>query len=372
MASIRENIQRVVIKCGTGILTRGIGELDTERIYHFCDQIADLRRRNIDVIVVSSGSIGLGMGTLGLNARPTENIPLLQACAAIGQSTLIGTWRKGLDRHKIRGAQVLLTHDAVRERERHINTRNMLDMLLSRGIVPIINENDSVSAEEIKFGDNDVLSALVASFTKADQLFILSTAPGLIDITGTGKVVPVVDEISNEIEGMAGTTASPTAVGGMISKITAAGIATRSGCGVFIGSGRLDHILSLWFDTPLNPPEGTFFVPHGDAIGSRKRWIAFFEKPKGKVTVDAGAREALVSKQSSLLAKGVTHVYGEFSINDVVEIIDSRGQPFARGISQFSHIHLQQIAGLSTTDIQSIFPRRRRLEVIHRDTMVVL
>ncbi|MET0261653.1 MAG: glutamate 5-kinase, partial [Rariglobus sp.] len=228
--------KRVVIKLGTGVLTSGIGQLNTERIAALAAGVAGLRAAGTEVIVVSSGAVGLGMGRLGLKKKPSD-VSKKQACAAIGQSLLMQTWQRGFDPHSLTAAQVLLTHEDLRSRDRHLGVKACLEELIAYGTIPVINENDTVSAAEIKFGDNDTLSAMVASLTGAQHLLILSTAPGLIDMKGTGKIVPVVEKITPEIEAMAGGTTDITATGGMISKITAAKLAVRAGCGVFIASG---------------------------------------------------------------------------------------------------------------------------------------
>ena len=371
MEGINKKIRRIVVKFGTGILTKGIGELDTDRIFHFCDQIAAVRRLGIEVLVVSSGSIGLGMGQLKLKKRPSE-LPLSQACAAIGQSILMNIWRDGFKRHGFTVAQVLLTHDAVRGRKRHLNTRDMIDTLLDRDVIPIINENDSVSSKEIQFGDNDTLSALVTSFAKADQLFIFSTAPGLIDMHGSKEIVPVVKSITKDIADMAGGTDSPTAVGGMISKISAARLATRSGASVFITSGEREDGLIDFFDTNKEPVVGTLFLPSGASIDSHKRWLAFFESAAGTIHVDAGAREALENRGRSLLAIGVTKVEGTFSKKSVVNVCDVNGEIFARGMAQFGSRQIKQMNGKDSAEIEALFPKASRYEVIHRDTLVIL
>src|SRR3954470_19504320 len=220
--------RRLVVKLGTGVLTSGVGQLDTARIESMCAQIARLRAQGTEVIVVSSGAVGLGMGRLGLGKRP-KDLSKKQACAAVGQSLLMQTWQRGFEPHGSTVAQVLLTHDDLRVRSRYLGVKETLQQLLVYQTIPIINENDTVSAAEIKFGDNDTLSAMVASLVEAQYLFILSTAPGLIDMKGSGEIVPVVERITPEIEAMAGGTTSETATGGMISKISAAKLATRSG-----------------------------------------------------------------------------------------------------------------------------------------------
>jgi glutamate 5-kinase len=234
---------------------------------------------------------------------------------------------------------------------------------------PQNNNHDSVSVEELKFGDNDTLSALVASLIGADLLILLSTAPGLVDRQGTGKIIPVVERITPEIESLAGGTESATAVGGMISKLSAAKIATRSGCGVIIAAGHDATILPrlLAGDAPC-----TFFVPEKIALEMRKRWLAWFQHPAGTVHVDAGAERALRDKGGSLLAKGVSSVDGDFAAGDVVAIMGPAGQVVARGITQFSADEATAIAGKTSAEIAKKFPGRKKLDLIHRDSLVML
>jgi len=360
--------RRVVVKLGTGVLTRGIGELNTERVAALAADLAALRSAGSEVIVVSSGAVGLGMGRLGLKKKPAE-VSRKQACAAIGQSLLMQTWQRAFDPLGLAVAQVLLTHEDLRSRARHLGVKACLEELLHYGVVPIINENDTVSAAEIKFGDNDTLSALVAGLVDADQLVILSTAPGLIDLQGTGQILPVVEKITSEIEAMAGGTTDVTATGGMISKITAAKIALRSGCGVFIASGAEPSILARLFrgDNP-----GTYFVPTGVPLESRKRWIAHYQRPTGHILINACAVPVLRDQGRSLLAVGVIGTRGRFNAGDIVNIIGPHEVLVARGESAFSDAEVAQIAGLASEQLRPLFPARKRLEVIHRDNLVVL
>jgi glutamate 5-kinase len=360
--------KRVVIKLGTGVLTSGIGQLDTSRIAGVCAGIATLRRSGTEVIVVSSGAVGLGMGRLGLRKRPAE-LAKKQACAAVGQSLLMQTWQRGFEPHGLTVAQVLLTHEDLRERGRHLGVKATLEEILAYGAIPVINENDTVSAAEIKFGDNDTLSALVASLALANHLVILSTAPGLIDLKGSGEIVPVVEKITPTIEAMADGTSSETAVGGMVSKITAARLATRAGCGMFIASGAEPEILEKIF-AGRNP--GTFFVPDGLPLKSRKRWLAFFQRPEGKIKVNAAAVPALREQGGSLLPIGVTGCCGSFAAGDVVDIAGPDGQVFARGESSFADGEIAPIAGRSTEELKPLYPGRKRLEVVHRNDLVLL
>jgi glutamate 5-kinase len=372
MASPLSAPRRVVIKLGTGVLTSGIGQLDTTRIAAVCSQIAELRAGGTEVLVVSSGAVGLGMGRLGLKKRPAE-VTKKQACAAIGQSRLMQTWQQGFDPHGATVAQVLLTHDDLRERGRHLNVKATFEELLEYDVIPIINENDTVSAAEIralsKFGDNDTLSALVASLLHAQYLVILSTAPGLIDLKGTGQIVPVVEKITPEIEAMAGGTSSETAVGGMISKISAAKLATKAGCGVFIASGAEPDILTRIF-RGQNP--GTFFAPSGLPLEARKRWLAYFQRPQGAISVNACAVPVLREQGRSLLAVGITSSRGSFAVGDIVDIVGPEGQVIARGKTTFGQSEIQQIAGRTSEELRQLFPQRKRLEVIHRNDLVVL
>jgi glutamate 5-kinase len=342
--------------------------LNTERVAALAADLAALRSAGSEVIVVSSGAVGLGMGRLGLKKKPAE-VSRKQACAAIGQSLLMQTWQRAFDPLGLAVAQVLLTHEDLRSRARHLGVKACLEELLHYGVVPIINENDTVSAAEIKFGDNDTLSALVAGLVDADQLVILSTAPGLIDLQGTGQILPVVEKITSEIEAMAGGTTDVTATGGMISKITAAKIALRSGCGVFIASGAEPSILARLFrgDNP-----GTYFVPTGVPLESRKRWIAHYQRPTGHILINACAVPVLRDQGRSLLAVGVIGTRGRFNAGDIVNIIGPHEVLVARGESAFSDAEVAQIAGLASEQLRPLFPARKRLEVIHRDNLVVL
>jgi glutamate 5-kinase len=360
--------RRIVVKLGTGVLTSGVGQLNTARIAAVCAEIAALRARGTEVIVVSSGAVGLGMGALGLVKRPKE-LAKKQACAAIGQSRLMQTWQAGFAPHGITVAQVLLTHDDLRIRARYLGVQETLRHLIAYGTIPVINENDTVSAAEIKFGDNDTLSAMVASLFEANHLVILSTAPGLIDLHGTKQVVPVVERITPEIEALAGGTTSETAVGGMVSKIAAAKLATRAGCGVFIASGAEPEILARLF---AGRGPGTFFVPSGLPLDARKHWLAYFLRPAGTIFVNANAVPALRAQGRSLLAVGVTGASGEFAAGDIVNIADPDHNVIARGKAGFSSEEIPALAGQQGDAVAALHPSRKRLEVVHRNDLVLL
>ncbi|MDQ8193548.1 glutamate 5-kinase [Coraliomargarita sp. SDUM461004] len=349
--------KRIVIKLGTGVLTSGIGNLNTARIATLCGQVNALRQRGIEVILVSSGAVGLGMGKLQLDKRP-KDLATLQACAAVGQSILINNWQQGFDPHGLTVAQILLTREDLRARHRHNAVFNTVERLLANGAVPIVNENDTVSAAEIKFGDNDTLSALVASVTNADMLFILSNIPGLIDMQGTGQVVATVPAITPEIEAMAQGTKHTTSVGGMISKLSAAKIAHRAGCGVIIGSGSDPELFNKLLK---GESVGTYFVPSQEPVKSHKRWIAIQDDTHGSITVDAGAVEALVKRGKSLLAAGIINCEGPFESGDVVQIHAPDAAIIAHGIVNYD-----------MERIQAKLPELEDNVVIHRDHLVLL
>ncbi len=284
--------RRVVIKLGTRVLTQGSNQIDTRRIASLSQQIAHLKAQGKEVLVVSSGAVGLGMGRLGLSQRPAE-LAGVQACAAVGQSVLTEVWQNAFSPHGITVAQVLLTRQDLQSRKRHLAVRNLLASLLAHGIVPIINENDALSADELKFGDNDILSALVASLVHAQALCILSTAPGLIDSKGLlvakGSVIDRVETILPEHRSLAGGPGNVTSTGGMVTKLMAADIATRSGCGVVITSGLRAALLPELFSGNKPTFEATLFAAQPASMNARRRHLAFFEAPCGSLTIDAGA-----------------------------------------------------------------------------------
>jgi glutamate 5-kinase len=359
--------KRVVLKLGSNILRLGDGTVNEARMAKVGKAVDDLRKTGHEVVIVSSGAIALGMGKLGLGKRPAK-LPELQGCAAIGQTILMETWERSFEPFGITVAQILLTREDVRGRKRHLAVHDTLEHLLSIGVIPIINENDTVSADEIKFGDNDILSALVASLVKADLLAILSTAPGLMDRENGNVIIPLVPEITPEIRALAGGSETTTSVGGMVTKLDAARLATTSGCTTFIGSGFDPAIVALLMK---GKAVGTYFPAKKNAIHSKKRWIAFFESPRGTVYVDEGAKKAVVGKGSSLLPKGITGIEGTFDKGSVVNI-KTNGDTFARGISAFSSAELLRVIGLGTDEIKRIYPARKHCEAIHRDSLVLM
>ena len=368
MQFLETNARRVVIKIGTHSVADAAGRLRMERIRNLVDQIAQMRESGMEILVISSGAVGMGVGRLGLRSRPTD-LSTLQACAAVGQSLLMEAWKSAMQDKGMIAAQVLLTHEDIRGRKRHLGVRDTVERLLAMRVVPIVNENDTVSADEIKFGDNDILSALLASLVKADLLVILSTIPGLMENQGDGVLIPVVNEITPEIHAMAGGSRDIHSTGGMITKLEASKLATRSGCGVFIGPASNDNILA---EIMQGTARGTFFVPQKLTLASKKRWIAFFQKPAGRLTVDAGAASALSQHNSSLLAGGVVSCDGAFSAGDVVTVNEVSGRPIARGIVAYNKGDLQAVLGKNSSEIRLLFPERSRYEVVHRDSLVLI
>jgi glutamate 5-kinase len=295
------------------------------------------------------------MGALGFERRPS-NLADLQACAAVGQTRLMATYEKLFAKFDLHVAQVLLTHDDLEDHERHLNARNTLITLLQRGVVPIINENDTVSFTELKFGDIDKLSAMVSSLLPAYLLVILTTVDGVIENFGKAnpKTIPLIEAIDERVETLAGGTTSATAVGGMASKIHAARIVMRAGIPLVIASGRKKSVLAR---VAGGEEEGTLFVPQANRLKGRKRWIAFFHHPKGSLFVDEGAKRALREGGKSLLSPGIARTEGTFGAGDIVRICDLNGTEFARGIARFGPGEMKE---------------KRGIEVVHRDDLVIL
>jgi glutamate 5-kinase len=347
----------LVVKLGTGVLTDAGKQPDLAQMEQLAGQVAEQRKAGREIVLVTSGAVGAGMGALGYKKRPGQ-LAQLQACAAVGQSRLMTAYEKFFATHGLHTAQVLLTHEDLQDHERHLNARNTLVTLLKHGVVPIINENDAVSSTELKFGDNDRLSALVATLLPADLLVILTSVDGVIENFGKpdARTIPLIEKIDARLEGLAGGTDSDTAVGGMASKIQAAKITMRSGIPLVIASGRKKTALARIM---AGAEEGTLFIPQPGGLRGRKRWIAFFHHAKGTLFVDDGARTALVEKGRSLLPPGVMRCEGEFVAGDVLRICGSDGQEFARGIARF--------------DAAAV--RARKLpkeELVHRDDLVIL
>jgi glutamate 5-kinase len=372
MNSLIQQTRRLVIKVGSSLVTNEGRGLDGNAIARWADQIAQLRQAGKQVVLVSSGAIAEGMQRLGFEKRPT-GIHQLQACAAVGQMGLAQIYETSFRVHNIRTAQVLLTHADLADRERYLNARSTLFALLQLGVVPIINENDTVVTDEIKFGDNDTLGALVTNLIEGDALIILTDQRGLY--TADPRKSPdaqFVDEAKAgdpALEAMAGGAGSGIGSGGMLTKILAAKRASTSGAHTVIAWGREENVL-----TRLAAGEaiGTQLVAQTALLTARKQWMADHLKTAGKVALDAGAVNKLVKEGKSLLPIGVTAVDGEFGRGDVITCLDEQGRPVARGISNYSSPDARRIMRRPSGEILQILGYEDGPELIHRDNMVLL
>jgi len=362
---------RLVVKIGSNIITAS-GGLDEGRIRAIAGDISGLFRSGHEVAVVSSGAIAAGMGKLGFRKKPVE-IKMKQAIAAVGQSSLMWAYEKVFAENGIKVAQVLLTRDVFSDRARYINSKNTILTLLDLKIVPIINENDTVAIDEIRFGDNDQLAALVASLIEADRLFILSDVDGLFDSdpkeNSGARLMGVIEEITPELEKMAGGSGSLVGTGGMYSKLLAAKKAVSSGIIVNIINGRKPGLMN---EILSGKNRGSEFRPKGERLSARKGWIAYGAKAKGRLIIDDGAKEALTHKGKSLLPSGVLAVEGDFKNGDPVYCVTARGERVAKGISNYSSEEIQKIKGKKTSDIEAVLGYRYSDEVIHRDNLVLV
>jgi glutamate 5-kinase len=364
--------KRIVIKVGSSILASIEKGLQYEVFSHLTKEISDLKRQGYEIVLVSSGAIAAGMEKLGYKTRP-QAITQKQATAAVGQTRLMNIYESYFSRYQQMVAQVLLTHDDLSHRRRFLNARNTLLTLLEIGIIPVINENDTVVVDEIKFGDNDNLSALVTNLIGADLLIILTDMDGLCDsdprVNPHARCIPLVEDIDMDMEGFVGETKSEMSVGGMISKIQAARKASRFGIPTVVAQGTREGVLRQI----LKGKEiGTLILPKGEALSSRKHWIAFNPKPKGDVIVDDGAKKAIVQKGKSLLPSGVVKIRGIFDRGDLVTCLGPRGKEFARGLINYSASELEKIKGLRSDRIETTLGYKYSDEVIHRDDLVVL
>lgn len=366
-----ENVKRIVIKVGTSTLTHSTGLLNLNRIEKLVRQISDIHNRGIEVILVSSGAIGAGIGKLGLKEKP-KTIPQKQAAAAVGQGILLHMYEKLFSEYGKIAAQILLTREDVSHRTRFLNARNTFFALLEQGVIPIVNENDAISIDEIKFGDNDTLSAMVASIAEADLLILLTDIDGLYDSNPNtnpdAKLIRFVEDITEEIEGCAGDSGSKLGTGGMITKINAAKIATYSGSSMVIVDGSTPNILN----EILNGSEvGTLFKGKTHPLQARKHWMAFSANTNGHIIIDEGAEEALIQNHKSLLPKGILFANGSFEQGDVVAILNTSNQVIAHGISNYNSDDIELIKGLDSHDIEDKLGYKTYDVIIHADNMSI-
>ena len=368
------NARRIVVKIGSRVLVQKTGRLAIARMTTLVKDIARLRREGREVVVVSSGAIGAGMQALGMKSRPTT-LPDLQMAAAVGQSRLMTTYDKLFAAEKRKVGQVLLTHDDLNNRQRHLNARNTMMALLRNGVVPIVNENDVVAVDEIKFGDNDRLAALVALLIEADLLILLTTVDGFQAPGKGGRVrrVSVINGVTAEELSHAKGKGSEISTGGMASKLQAANMVARVSAPVVIASGLAAGILKRILDgRDVGTLIATEAATADSVLAGRKRWIAFFNKPQGTLIVDEGARVAIEQKGKSLLPIGIRDVEGHFASGSVVNVKTVSGVLFACGVVDYSSDQTRKIKGLKTADIAAVLGSKDYDEVIHRDNMVVL
>ena len=362
--------RKLVVKIGTGVLTAERGGLDRDRVRRLADQIAKLRSLGYSTVLVSSGAIGAGMAELHMTERPTL-LPELQAAAAVGQSKLMGVYDECFKRHGLSVAQILLTRDDFEDRARYLNARNTIWELLRLGAVPIINENDTISVDEITFSDNDILSAFVTNLLRADALIMLSVVDGVFRASSPGgrqEVIDVIEHVDSEIKSLSDGNVSSRGKGGMDSKLEAASMTTHAGEVAVVANGKTDDIL---LKIVRGEKVGTLFLPVTAKMASRKRWIGLASKPKGSIHVDAGAAEALMKKGRSLLASGIRAVAGEFQKGDVVSVRDGQEVEIARGLVNYSSKEVDRIKGLKTSTLAKVLGAKPYDEVIHRDNMAV-
>ena len=362
--------RRVVIKVGTSTLTDGRGRIDQKYIRDLVEQISRQVAAGVQCVFVTSGAIRAGSERLRLHGRP-RTIPEKQAAAAVGQGLLLHTYSELFAQANITAAQVLLTRDDFVDRTRYLNARNTLNTLLQYGCVPIINENDTIAIDEIKFGDNDTLAALVASALNADLLILLSDVPGLYDrdpsLPGS-RIIPEVSVITPEIRAIAGDTSGEAGTGGMKAKVDAAEIATSSGVEMVIADGRSPFIIDA---VVSGEPVGTRFLAGGSRLSHRKRWIAYSTPIRGTITVNEGAKKMITEGGKSLLPAGIVDVTGNFSAGDLVAVADEAGRRIARGFANYSASEIRQIKGLKTSEIEGVLGYKDFDEVIHRDNLVL-
>jgi glutamate 5-kinase len=367
---------RIVVKVGTSTLTNERGGIDRGFLSDLARQLSTQQRQGNEVLLVTSGAIRAGKDCLQQQTPFPDTLPYKQAAAAIGQGQLMHHYTEAFAWREVHCAQVLLTRDDLSDRRRFLNARNTLLALMSLGVVPVINENDTVAVDEIKFGDNDSLAARVAVLTEANLLIILSDVEGLYtappdpNATTLPPVIRTVAKIESALQDLAGGSTSGVGTGGMRTKIEAARIATESGIRTVIAPGRRENVIA---DIITQQEVGTAFLPqpNTDRLSARKRWIAYEARPRGSVTVNPPACEKLQKSGVSLLAVGITHVKGHFTAGDLIEICTEQGEPFGRGLVNYAAGEVRQVMGLHSDRFEAILGYRGFEEIIHRDNLVI-
>lgn len=366
------SVRRLVVKVGSQVLTGPSGGLDLSIFRSLGEDVAALRARGVEVALVSSGAVAAGLARLGLRARP-GSIPEVQAVAAVGQINLMWSYREVFGDLGLTVGQVLLTRDDLENRRRYQNAKGALLTLFRMGVVPVINENDTVMVEEIKFGDNDNLSSLVTNLIEAECLIILSDIAGLYDrdpkVHPDARLVERVDAVDETVEAFVGSSKSRVGTGGMGTKLLAAKRATHGGAAAVIASGKAPHALARIMG---GEPLGTYFPPMADRLRRRKHWIAYTVKPLGRLLLDPGAVSAIAAQGKSLLPSGIRGIEGEFDRGDAVTLVDPAGAEVARGLTNYSADEIRRIAGLATREIAARLGYKFTDEVVHRDDLVVL
>ncbi|ADU65898.1 glutamate 5-kinase [Desulfurispirillum indicum S5] len=370
LVQVIQEAQCIVIKVGSNVLVRGTG-LDLPFLYTLAEDIHELRQAGKKVVIVTSGSIATAMVKLATPARP-KALPLKQAYAAVGQLGLMWEYERAFRVYNIPVAQVLLTRGDLENRKRYLNSHNTFMALFDLGVIPIVNENDTVATDEIRFGDNDSLSAMVAGVVNADVNIILSDIDGLY--TANPQLEPgathiaLVTSIDEQVEKMAGNSLSSVGTGGMITKMQAAKICMNAGIHMIIGCGRGNHALRRLMK---GKTRGTLFEPSIDAVSAKKRWILQSLTSKGKLVIDDGARQALTRKDASLLPIGVTGVQGRFERGDCVDIVGADGVAVAKGLALYSSDEIVRIKGKKSTEIEQVLGYTNHDDLVHRDNMVL-
>ncbi|MCL6610277.1 MAG: glutamate 5-kinase [Peptococcaceae bacterium] len=363
------HLNRLVVKVGSSSIAYDSGRPNLSRLESLARELSDLHNRGMEVVLVTSGAIGIGLNRLGFSKRP-KNIPEKQAAAAVGQGLLMHMYEKLFAEYGVTVGQVLLTREDFSDRHRFLNARNTLYALMGLGVIPIINENDTVAVDEIKLGDNDTLAALVGGLVDAEILILLSDVDGLYSsdprLNKDAGLIPEVREITEEMEKLAGGAGSSLGTGGMSTKLQAARIAMHSGfVMVLAGASEKDVVRRIMAGEKI----GTVFWPQGK-LENKKRWIAYSSSVQGKIMVDEGAARALLNYGKSLLPSGVVGVEGAFEVGNTVSVVDPRGREIARGIVNYAARDVEKIKGIHSREIKKILGRHDYDEIIHRNNMV--
>jgi glutamate 5-kinase len=366
-----KDAKRIVIKVGTSTLAHATGKLNLNRMEQLVRQLVDLQNQGREVILVTSGAIGIGMGRLGLVERPVSIVER-QAVSAVGQGLLMQIYEKLFSEYGQIVAQILLTRSDISDRKRYLNARNTILTLLKYRVTPIINENDTVATEELKIGENDTLSSLVAGLIEADLLILLSDIDGLYTAdpkhNANATLIPLVTEVDADLFKMAGGAGSGLGTGGMLTKLEAAKMATAAGASMVLMNGSDPAKIQKVFS---GTPEGTVFLSNQPVVNSRKRWIAYGPIINGELIIDSGAERALVKKGTSLLPSGIVDLKGEFEEGDLIRILNQDLVELGRGLTNYGKEQLQKIKGRKSVEIENILGFKAADEVIHRDNLVI-